>query len=107
MTCHVQVSKHIGELFCMEYLYSQSGYTLSTKEDELDKEIDEECSDMSKENTSSPSLMAPDSDITIPPLDEPDSEGDDDQEESTEEDKVQSPDSITLNSHHNQHTLLI
>ena len=45
-------------------------------------------------------LLAIDSDITIALVYDADSEGDDNQEESTEEDKIQMPDSITLYSRH-------
>ena len=89
MSCHFRVSKYTGELFGAEYLYSQSGYTLSPKEDELDKEINEGFGDMSEEDTASPSLMASVSDVTVAPLEESDIEGDEDQEESREEEKVQ------------------
>lgn len=94
MSRHFHVSKYTGELFGAEYLYSQSGYTLSPKEDELDKEIDEGFGDMSEEDTASPTLMASESDVTIASLEEPDSEGDEDQEE-----KVQSQ--IVPDKHHN------
>ena len=92
ITSPVQVSEYTGELFGVEYLYSQSGYALSPKEDELDKEIDEGFGDVIGEDTAvPPSLMASESDITIAPPDDPDSEGYDDHEENTEEEeKVQS-----------------
>ena len=45
---------------------------------------------MSEEGTASPSLVASESDVTIATLEEEGSEGDEDQEESTEEEKVQS-----------------
>ena len=89
---HFQVSEYTSELFGVEYLYSQSGYTLSPKEEELDKEIDEGFGDISVEDTAAmPSLLASESDVTIAPPDDPDSDGDDDQEveETNEEEKVQ------------------
>ena len=49
------MSEYTGELFGVEYLYSQSGYALSPKEDELDKEIDEGFGDVSEEDTAAPS----------------------------------------------------
>ena len=91
ITPHIQASEYTGELFGVEYLYSQSGHTLSPKEDELDKEIDEGFGDMSEEDAAAPpTLMASESDITIAPPDDSDSDGDDDQDEVTEEEKVQS-----------------
>ena len=72
-TCHFQVSEYTGELFGVEYLYSQSGYTLSPKEEELDKEIDEGFGGINEEATASPPiLMTPESDIiTFTPPDDP------------------------------------
>ena len=77
MGCHFQVSEYTGELFGVEYLYSQSGYTLSPKEEELDKEIDEGFGDVSEEDTvSQTTLMASESDITVAPPDDSNSDSD-------------------------------
>lgn len=92
ITRHFQVSEYTGELFGVEYLYSQSGYTLSPKEEELDKEIDEGFDDMSEEDLASPpTVMISESDVTIAAPDDPDGDGDIDQEEEEEreEEKVQ------------------
>ena len=67
------MSEYTGELFGAEYLYSQTGYALSPKEEELDKEIDEGFDDMSEEDASDsslPTLMASEADITIAPPDD-------------------------------------
>lgn len=91
LTHHSHVSEYTGELFGAEYLYSQTGYALSPKGEELDKEIDEGFDDMSEEDSSdspSPTLTASEADMTIAPPDDPDSDGDTGQEEEREEEKV-------------------
>ena len=72
-------------------MYSQSGYTLTPKDEELDKEIDEGFGDMNvKIHVDSPSLLASELDITIASSEDPDGDSDDDLEETGEDENVHS-----------------